>query len=177
MAELGMESTLAGLARRLFSETMAAWAYWAIIRPESTPGSGGEERGQAVGTGRVEEAVRPALGDRAKVGDTNGEEVEDVSDGRAVKVAVGGYRPVGQYDRVVDGRAQFTLGHCASMGDGVPDRARHLRSAPQRVRVLHPGVVRTVGGHDRRHPLQQCQEVGCARRLAGMRPQVVLQAR
>ena len=46
MAELGMESTLAGLASRLFSETMAAWAYWAIIKPESTPGSAARKGGR-----------------------------------------------------------------------------------------------------------------------------------
>ena len=39
IAEDGIESTLAGLARRLRSETMAAWVYWAIMWPLSTPGS------------------------------------------------------------------------------------------------------------------------------------------
>ncbi|CAB4778501.1 unannotated protein [freshwater metagenome] len=39
MAELGIESTLAGVARRLFSLTNPACVYWAIIKPESTPGS------------------------------------------------------------------------------------------------------------------------------------------
>ncbi|CAB4343579.1 unannotated protein [freshwater metagenome] len=40
-----MESTLAGTARRLFSETNAAWVYCAIIRPESTPGSSARNGG------------------------------------------------------------------------------------------------------------------------------------
>ncbi len=39
MAEVGRESTLAGAARRRFSATMAAWVYWASIRPEFTPAS------------------------------------------------------------------------------------------------------------------------------------------
>ena len=39
IAELGIESTLAGTASRLSSETIAAWVYWAIMWPESTPGS------------------------------------------------------------------------------------------------------------------------------------------
>ncbi len=39
IAEDGMESTLAGLASRLSSETIAAWVYWAIMWPLSTPGS------------------------------------------------------------------------------------------------------------------------------------------
>ena len=34
----GIESTLAGLARRLSSETIAAWVYCAIMWPLSTPG-------------------------------------------------------------------------------------------------------------------------------------------
>src|SRR5918994_488449 len=39
IALVGRESTLAGAARRRFSATIAAWVYWAIISPESTPGS------------------------------------------------------------------------------------------------------------------------------------------
>ena len=35
----GIESTEAGTARRLSSETIAAWVYWAIMWPLSTPGS------------------------------------------------------------------------------------------------------------------------------------------
>ena len=35
----GMESTLAGTASRLSSDTIAAWVYCAIMCPESTPGS------------------------------------------------------------------------------------------------------------------------------------------
>jgi hypothetical protein len=34
-----MESTLAGAASRLSSETIPAWVYCAIMWPESTPGS------------------------------------------------------------------------------------------------------------------------------------------
>ena len=39
MADDGIESTLAGTASRLSSETSPAAVYCAIIRPESTPGS------------------------------------------------------------------------------------------------------------------------------------------
>jgi len=45
MAEEGMESTLAGTASRLSSDTMAAWVYWAIMCPESTPGSAARNGG------------------------------------------------------------------------------------------------------------------------------------
>ncbi len=46
MAEEGIESTEAGTASRLFSLTSAAWVYWAIIRPESTPGSSARKAGR-----------------------------------------------------------------------------------------------------------------------------------
>ena len=39
MALDGIESTLAGTASRLSSETIAAWVYCAIMCPLSTPGS------------------------------------------------------------------------------------------------------------------------------------------
>lgn len=39
IAEDGIESTDAGTARRFMSETSPACVYWAIIMPESTPGS------------------------------------------------------------------------------------------------------------------------------------------
>ena len=48
MAEVGSESTLAGAASRLFSATMAAAVYWAIIRPEFTPASSARNGRQAV---------------------------------------------------------------------------------------------------------------------------------
>ena len=45
IADEGMESTLAGVANRLFSLTSAACVYWAIISPESTPGSSARNGG------------------------------------------------------------------------------------------------------------------------------------
>ena len=42
----GIESTLAGTASRLSSETIAAWVYCAIIRPLSTPGSSARNGGR-----------------------------------------------------------------------------------------------------------------------------------
>ena len=46
IAEVGSESTDAGAARRRFSAAIAAWVYWAIIRPESTPASGARKAGR-----------------------------------------------------------------------------------------------------------------------------------
>ena len=45
MAEDGIESTEAGTASRLSSETMPACVYWAIMCPESTPGSAARNGG------------------------------------------------------------------------------------------------------------------------------------
>jgi hypothetical protein len=45
IAELGIESTLAGAASRFISETIAACVYWAIMWPESTPGSSARKAG------------------------------------------------------------------------------------------------------------------------------------
>ncbi|BCB84927.1 hypothetical protein Psuf_022400 [Phytohabitans suffuscus] len=47
MPEVGRESTEAGEARRRFSATMPAAVYWAIIRPELTPGSGERNAGRS----------------------------------------------------------------------------------------------------------------------------------
>lgn len=46
MAELGIESTEAGTALRFISETMPAAVYWAIMKPESTPGSPARNAGR-----------------------------------------------------------------------------------------------------------------------------------
>jgi hypothetical protein len=45
IALVGSEPTLAGAARRRFSATIAACVYWAIIRPQFTPGSSARNGG------------------------------------------------------------------------------------------------------------------------------------
>ena len=89
IAELGIESTLAGTASRLSSETIAACVYWAIISPESTPGSSARNGGRPWLRAGVEEAVGAALGDARDVGGRDREEVEHVGERGAVEVAVG----------------------------------------------------------------------------------------
>ena len=89
IAELGIESTLAGTASRLSSETIAACVYWAIMQAGVDAGIVGQERRQAVVAGDVEEAIGAPLGHARHVGDGDREEVEHVADGRAVEVAVG----------------------------------------------------------------------------------------
>ena len=85
----GIESTLAGTASRLSSETIAAWVYWAIMWPRVDARVVGQERRQPVAAGPVEEPVGAALGDRGDVGGGDGEEVQHVGDRGAVEVAVG----------------------------------------------------------------------------------------
>ena len=101
MPEVGSESTLAGEASRRFSATMPAAVYWAIIRPELTPGVGAEERRQVAGAGHVEQPVDAALGDRADLGGGDGQEVGGEAERRAVEVAGRLDPAVGQHDRVV----------------------------------------------------------------------------
>ena len=145
----GIESTLAGSASRFSSETIAAWVYCAIMWPQSTPGSCGEERRQAVVAGLVEEAVGTPLRHRRDVGDDDRQEVEHVGDRRAVEVAVGLDATVLEHHRVVDGGRQLARRHQRRVVDGVAGRAVHLRRAAQRVGVLHPVAVGpAVARHD-----------------------------
>ena len=46
IADDGIESTAAGTASRLSSETIPAWVYCAIMWPESTPGSSARNGGR-----------------------------------------------------------------------------------------------------------------------------------
>jgi hypothetical protein len=100
MAEVGIESTLAGTARRLHSETRAAWVYWLIISPESTPGSSARKGGRPWMP--VQGAIGAPLGHRAQVGCRDRQEVQDVPTG-AMEVAIAGHHARGKHHRIVDG--------------------------------------------------------------------------
>ena len=63
LADVGMESTLAGWARTLFSEARAAAVTCASMSPDSTPPFAGEEGGQVRERG-VHEPLDAALADR-----------------------------------------------------------------------------------------------------------------
>ena len=100
----GIESTLAGTASRLSSETIAAWVYCAIMWPLSTPGSSARNGGSPWLRARSRNRSRAPLADRGDVGGDDREEVEHVGDRGAVEVAVG-LDPalLGEHHRVVDG--------------------------------------------------------------------------
>ena len=79
---------------------------------------------------------------------------------------------VRQHHRVVDGAGQFPLGDTAGVLDGVPGRAVHGRRAAQRVRVLHPGVLRYRRGTRRSaDPASAVADPGRADRPGRLRTQ------
>ena len=135
-----------GAASRRFSATIAACVYWAIIRPELTPASVGEERRQARASGSrsSRRSVR-----RSAIAPTSAAAIarksHDEAERRAVEVAARLDAAVGQDHRVVDRRAQLGVGDRAGVGDRVARGAVHLRRAAQRVGVLHAGVARRGG--------------------------------
>ena len=89
IAEDGIESTLAGAASRLFSETSARLRVLGDHQAAVDARVVGQERRQAVRARDVEHPVGAALGDGGDVGRRDGQEVEHVGDGGAVEVAVG----------------------------------------------------------------------------------------
>ena len=99
-----------------------------------------------------------------------GEEVAREAERCAMEVAARLDAPVGQDHRVVDRRVELALGDRAGVGDGVERGAVHLRRAPQRVGVLHPGIALAVAGHDCRTG-EQAAQVGRADGLSDLRPQ------
>ena len=127
-----MESTLAGVASRLFSETRAAWAYWAIMRPESTPGSAAKNGGSPCDrAGSSRRSVRRSEMEPRSAAQM-ARKSSTYADWGAVEIAVGDNRAVGQHHRVVDRRAKFPLGHVFCVSDGVPDGAPATWGAQRR---------------------------------------------
>src|SRR5690606_9148807 len=131
----------------------------------------GEEWRQSVAAVLVQQPVGAALGDGGQVGDGDGEEVQDVGDGRPVEVPVGlhpaspraeslGGTPR-QYDGIVDGGGEFTLGDQPGVGQRVASGAGDLRGAAHGVGVLDPGGVVLVMPRQPR-TLQYGEHVGGA---------------
>jgi hypothetical protein len=128
---------------------MPAAVYWAIIRPESTPGSSarkcGRPRERLASSARS--MRRSAMEARSAV--AIGEEVAHVPDRGAVEVAVGGHLAVGGDHGVVDGAGELTLGDEPRVVDGVARGTGDLWRAAQRVGVLDERAAGPlVAGHD-----------------------------
>src|SRR6202020_223600 len=132
MALDGIESTDAGAASRLSSETMPADVYWAIMCPESTPGSSARN-GDRPCERCVSSIGSARRSDRGEVGGGDREEVEDVADRGAVEVAVAHHPAVEGDHRVVDRAGQLPAGHRLGVLEGVAGGPVHLGRAAQAV--------------------------------------------
>src|SRR4029453_1107447 len=102
-------------------------------QPRVEPRVTGQERGQVVVEGRVEQPVDPPLGDVGQLGQGDGQEVEREGQGLAVEVADrDDLARLGEHHRVVGDRAELALDHLAGEGDHVPAGPAHLGGGAQR---------------------------------------------
>ena len=85
-AEVGMESTLAGCASTLFSDTSAAAVYCAIMNPEFRPESATRNAGRPLSV-RVDQPLDAALRDVGELRRGHAEVVRGQGHGLAVEVA------------------------------------------------------------------------------------------
>ena len=86
-ADDGIESTLAGWQRTLFSLTSDALATCAIMKPEWSPLFGGEERREAARERGIHELLDAPLADVRELGGGDGGEIERERERLAVEVA------------------------------------------------------------------------------------------
>ncbi len=139
--------------------------------PRVDPGLDGQEGREALGAGRIHQAVGAALGDGRQVGEGDGAEIGGEGQGLAVEVAGRGHLAVAlgvdQDHGVVGHRGQLPFHDAAGEGDHVPAGTVDLGGAAQGVGVLDGMVGRAVAGHDLR-ARQQTAEIGRAPPLAGM---------
>jgi len=174
MAELGIESTLAGAANRLSSDTIPAAVYWANV-PGIDPDLVGQERGQAVTAVRIQATVGAPFTDACHISGRDRQEVQHVRDRCPVEVAVGLHPAILGDHRVVDHRVEFPTSNLFGVVDSVPRGAVDLRTAPQGVRVLHDvGHVVTVtvhNGRTRQEPAQVDRR-SCLTRVRSKRLQI-----
>ena len=108
-----------------------------------------QEGRQSVRPRGVQQAVGAPLGDRAHLRRCDRQHIARHPDRRPVEVAARLDPPVRQNHRVIDCRPKLDVGHTTSEPKSVPRSTDHLRRAPQRVRVLNPGVAIPVAGDDR----------------------------
>jgi hypothetical protein len=127
-----------------------------------------QEGRQAAGERRVEHPVGAPLGDAGELRHRHREHVAGERQRLAVEVAGGHDLPVRHDHRVVDHRAELDVDDPPGVRENVADRAVHLGSAAQAVRVLD-GVVALAVARDQRAARQQPAEVGGAGQLAGVR--------
>ena len=130
-------------------------------------GVAGEEGGQVLVERRVHQAVDAALGDAGQGGERDREEVELKRQRLAVEIAAGKDLAV-EDERIVGGGVQLDGEDAGGFGERVADGAVDLRSAAERVSVLH-AAAGDVGLADLA-AFEQIAEAAGALELAGMRP-------
>ena len=155
-----MESTLAGWARCLFSDTSAAAVTCGIMKPEFSPGSRRQERRQA-GQRRVDQHGDAPLGERADLADRQRDHVGGEGDRLGVEIAAGQrFAGVGEDQRIVGDAVGLGLQRRRGLAQQVEHGAHHLRLAAQAVRVLHALVADQMRRADRAAGHQRAQRGG-----------------
>ena len=134
-----MESTLAGKARLLFSETRAAAVTCGIMKPELTPLSSIRKAGRPLILGSTSTASRRSeiepISHKRHRQDVGGE-----GDRLGVEIAAR-QRLVAEQQRIVADRIGLDLERARGVADQVERRAHHLRLAAEAVGVLHPVAI------------------------------------
>ena len=140
------------------------------MRPEFTPASGARNGGRPKRAGRVEQPVRPPLGDPADLRDGDGQEVAREGERRAVEVPARLHAAVGEDHRVVDRRAQ--LGARPPAARGRRCRAPRPSPAARSAASRRPGRDRRRSGGWPRWGRRPAGGAGCrAVGLPGLRPE------
>ena len=140
-----MESTLAGVARCLFSATRAAAVTCGIMKPEFRPGCGVRKAGRR-DKRRVHQHGDAAFGQRADLAQRQRDHVGGEGDRFAVEIAAGQrLGGVGQNQRVVGHAVGLDRQRGGGLAQQVEHGAHDLRLAAQAVGVLH-AVVADAGG-------------------------------
>ena len=144
-AEVGIESTLAGKARLLFSLTSAAAVTCGIIRPGIDARILGQERRQPAHL-RIDEDADPPFRNRADLAQRHGDDVGGEGDRLGMEIAAGDRGIViGEDDRIVGHRGRFDRQRARGILKQIERRAHHLRLAAEAVRVLHPAALDVAG--------------------------------
>ncbi len=143
-----MESTLAGYAICLFSETSAAAVTCAIMKPEFSPGCGVRNAGRPDKAGSVSMAMR-ALGHRADLADRHRQHVGGEGHRLGVEIAAGHHvAGVGHHQRIVGDAIGFDGQRRRRLPHHVEHSAHHLRLAAQAIGILNAIVDRAMRGAD-----------------------------
>ena len=140
LAEVGIESTLAGMARCLFSETSAAAVTCAIMKPELSPGCGVRNAGSPDSAGSISMAMRRSASEPISQMAIASMSAANAT-GSAWKLPPDSASPV---SAKISGLSETPLASISERRGGLPHQvehgAHHLRLAAQAIGVLHAVV-------------------------------------